>query len=210
MTSRSWFAAVALLVIYGAAQTLKGRGMPTEPAHPQLLLKEMPKLMGNWTGEDEALDPEIFRHIGAQDAINRSYHDRRGNIIAMHRAMFVEYGVQGHPHSPEECYPSAGYHVVETRDVYLDSDKQHAHPSRLLTLEKDGQQIYCLFWYQIGSSTFCDGIAERPLVLGLRGQKTWPPLIKVMLQASAASPEKAEHQLKDLAEPIFAWTKEFH
>jgi EpsI family protein len=210
LTTRVCLAAATLLGIFGAAESLKWRGMPTEVAHPQFRLKEMPRRLGTWTGEDEVLDADIFKHIGAQDAINRTYRDQRGNVVATHSAMFVEYGVRDHPHSPEECYPAAGFRIVDSRDVYLASDKQSARPTRLLTLERNGEQVYCLFWYQFDNATFCDGNAERRLVLGFRGRKTWPLLIKVMLQTSGVSPERAERQLKDLAEFIFAWTKDFH
>ena len=65
--------------------------MPTETAHVQLQLNEMPRQAGNWIGEDNGLDTEVFKAIGAKDAINRTYRDQRGNTISLHSAVFLEY-----------------------------------------------------------------------------------------------------------------------
>jgi EpsI family protein len=210
MSARLFVAAFTVLGIYFGANSLKGGGMPTEMAHPHLQIEEMPKTFGGWTGEDTALNPEMFRAIGAAMAINRNYRDQQGNTISMHSAVFQDSGMRDLPHSPEICYPASGFRIVESRDIYLNSDKQSANPVRLITLERDGQKIYCLFWYQFGDKSFCDTYAHRRVILGLRGQKTWPPLVKVMLQSNSDSPQRAEQLLKNLAESIFAWSKDFH
>jgi EpsI family protein len=217
MIARVCVAIVGLLVIYGAAEKLKGRGMPTELAKPQMTIQEMPKKFGPWTGEDSTLDPEVFKAIGAKEAIDRIYRDKAGAEVTLHSAVFLEYGVQGVPHPPDICYPSAGYHINDSKVIDLiegeppdGKESKGTHPARLLTFEKDSRIVYCLYWYQFGDATVYDGGAQRKLILGFRGQTTWPPLIKVMLQTSANTPEEAQRRLLDLAAPAFAWTKGFH
>lgn len=211
MNVRLIAATAMLLGIYGGARFLSGKSMPTEVINPQRHLKDMPRRLGVWQSKDDPLDPYVFRHIGATDAINRVCRDALGNSVSMHVAVFNKYPVYGVPHSPEECFPSGGYHVLDTRSVTFNSSEQSPKSACLLSLEQHEQPVYCLFWYQFGDVTFSDAQTERRLVLGFRGRKTaWPLLIKVMLTTSATSPERAERLLDDLAKPVFAWTKEFH
>jgi hypothetical protein len=208
MTARVCFAGLALLGIYGAAQSLKDRGMPTELAHPQLRLEELPKTFGSWTGDDSPLDPAVFAAIGAEMAINRRYRDDR-LIIDMSSAVFLRYGVRV-LHPPELCYQGSGYTVADAETVQIEADGSGAHLARLLTLDGKGPPVYCLYWYQIGAATFWDGDEQRRVVRGLSGQTTWPPMIKVMLQTGANSPDEAQGRLKSLASSVYAWTKRYH
>jgi uncharacterized protein DUF3485 len=217
MTTRVTIAVVALLLIYGAARVLAGRGMPTELSNPTMTVQQLPKQLGPWTGQDSELDPEVFKAIGAKQAIDRIYKDRAGLEVTLHSAVFLEYGVQGMPHPPEICYPAAGHHINDTKIVDLiegespeGKDSKGTHPAKLLTFEKDSRIIYCLYWYQFGDSTITDGGSQRKLILGFRGRTVWPPLIKVMLQTTATTPEEAQQRLLDFAAPVFAWTKTFH
>jgi hypothetical protein len=212
MTTRLFVATISVLGIYFGADSLKGIGMPTEVAHPQFRLEEMPKSFGHWTGEDTALDPELFRAIGAEMAINRRYKDGRV-AVDMHADvftdLFLQYGV-AIIHSPVNCYPMNGFVVDNSEPVQIESAGNNVHLARLLTLSRDGARVYCLFWYQVGEVTFWNADEQRSVVHTFRGRKTWPPMIKVMLQTSADSPEQAQQRLKPLASSVYAWAREFH
>jgi hypothetical protein len=58
--------------------------------------------------------------------------------------------------------------------------------------------------------TFYDGDGQRRAVWKLRGRKTWPPMVKVMLQTSAADADQAKELLKSLAVPAKAWVDQIH
>jgi EpsI family protein len=210
MTSRIYFSALALLGIFGTAELLKGRGMPTELADPKLRIQALPRQVGQWTAEDDRKpDPEIFKAIGAKDVIDRIYREKRGNSVALHSAVFLTYGIKGLPHPPELCYPGAGFRINESKPVFLESTDKSVHRAQLITFERDGQLTYCLYWYQIGGVTFCDDSDQRQLVLSFRGRTTWPPMVKIMLQTNGGSAEEAERRMKELAEPLLTWTSAF-
>jgi hypothetical protein len=208
MTARVCLAGLALLGIYGAAESIRDRGMPTELARPELLLKELPITFGSWTGTDSRLDPEIFRAIGAKMAINRRYRDDR-SIVDLHSAVFLSYGVRV-LHPPELCYEGSGYTVANGETVPIETDGNGRHVARLLTLEVKESRVYCLYWYQLGAATFWDGDEQRRVVRGLSGQTIWPPMIKVMLQTGANSADEAQGRLKSLASSVYAWNKKYH
>jgi EpsI family protein len=208
MTVRLFVSALALLGIYGAAEVLKGRGMPTELAVPQLKLDEMPKTFGGWKGDDTPLDPQVFQAIGAKMAINRRYKDKLASV-ELHSDVFLNYSVRI-LHPPELCYSSNGFTVNDGETVELNATGEGSHPARFLPMDRDGARTYCLYWYQVGDTTFWTGDDQRRVVLSFRGRATWPPMLKVMLQTEAASRDEAQGRLKDLAAQVYAWTRQYH
>jgi EpsI family protein len=210
LSVRLYLAALALLGIFAVAKALEGRAIPTELAQPRQRLEELPKTFGEWKGEKspQDLDPRIFKAIGAKMATNRLYRERHG-VVSLHCAVFLEYGVRT-LHPPELCYQGIGYTVAESQTVSIGVGAGHTRAVRFLALEHGGQREYCLYWYQIGDTTFWDGDGQRRAVLALRGREVRPPLIKVMLATTARSPEEAAASLKDLAESVYPWTRDFH
>jgi hypothetical protein len=74
-------------------------------------LKDLPKTLGNWRyleGSEASLDPEIAQVTGCADHVIRTYVDELTGVgvtacVLYGRAESVS------PHTPEVCYPSAGY-----------------------------------------------------------------------------------------------------
>jgi hypothetical protein len=113
-------------------------------------------------------------------------------------------------HSPEICYPSNGYRVINGEETVFVSDRSGAHKARFIAVERDDARLYCLYWYQVGDTTFWESDGQRRVVQSFRGRDTWPPMVKVMLQTSAKSPDEAQGRLKDLASLVYAWTRAYH
>jgi len=208
MTVRILIAAVCLLAIHEMAELLKGRGMPTEPAPLDLRLEEMPLSFDAWTGKDIPLDPHVFQAIGAEMAVNRRYQNRSA-AVDLHSDVFTTYGIRV-LHPPELCYSSNGFLVEGGETMEISGKDKKAHAARFLTMTRNDQHVYCLYWYQVGDKTFWNGDDQRRVVQSFRGQKFWPPMIKVMLEISANSPDEAQKQLKPLAEPVYDWVCNYH
>ncbi len=209
MTTRLFIAAAILLGIAGGVSWVRGRGMPTQPTPLEMKAEDLPPTFGDWKGEAVALDPEMFAHIGAQMAIDRMYHDRRGNAISLHMAVFDKSdGFQGLPHQPEVCYTSGGWHMGDARPVSL--DRTNDNLAKLCPVERRGDNCFVLYWYQIDGRSYFTGDRQRQIMLGLRGRATRPPVVKVMLHVNAANPVEAEKLVTSVASQVFAWTKDFH
>ena len=183
--------------------------MPTELAPLQLPLDRMPRTFGSWTGDDVRLDPQLFQAIGAEMVINRRYRDKEA-AVELHgdvfTKLFMRAGVRT-PHQPEECYANNGFIVESSETVRIPTPGDGSQPARLLTLSRDGSRVYCLYWYQVGETTFWNSDNQRRVVQAFRGRPTWPPMIKVMLQTSANSSAEAQQRLTSLAGLVYAWTR---
>jgi exosortase len=75
-------------------------------------IERLPATIGNWKGRAQAVDPRAIEGAGLQAAVSRSYvHSATGSAISV---MLV----CGRPgpvsvHTPEICYPGAGYRAVQ-------------------------------------------------------------------------------------------------
>ena len=164
--------------------------------------------IGKWTGEDIAVDERITQATGAEVTVDRLYRNAAEQAVMAHCAMFQKFGVRI-LHSPEECYAGNGFQIVHSTLVRLPLESQTEITARLLTLERKGETVYVLYWYQFNDRSFVDGDGQRRVFLTFRGKKFRPPLIKVMLQAKAPSGDAAKGLLSDMALPLFQWTSQY-
>jgi hypothetical protein len=211
MTIRLLIASAAVLTIYGAAHWVRDRGMPSKPAPLEMKISELPTTLGDWKGETTALDPQTFNAIGATMTIDRIYRNGHSQTISLHSAVFDRlYGAQGLWHPPEVCYSTHGWQIGDGKLLSLDQAGATGDTARLISVERRGATDYVLYWYQIEGQAFCDGDRQRQIFLGCRGRSVCPPVVKVMLFASAPNAEEAEKTLLGFAGSVFAWTRQFH
>jgi len=211
MIIRLLLAAAIMLGIYGAVRWVRDRGMPTICSPIEMKIGDLPTSLGEWKGETVALDPEMFKAIGAQMAVDRTYRDHQGRSVSLHAAVFAKPELaNGLAHSPEICYPSSGWRIGEPKIVALDRSGTTDNAAKLMPVERRGETAYVLYWYQIDGHAYCTGDRQRQLIHGVRGRPTFPAIVKVMLHTVAPTPEAAEKTLMSLAAETFAWTQSFH
>lgn len=78
-------------------------------------LKDLPRTFGDWTlmeGGERQIDPQILRVAGSSDHILRIYKDEQTGVTLTAMVLYgrsdLVYG-----HTPDICYPSSGYSLVE-------------------------------------------------------------------------------------------------
>ncbi len=81
---------------------------------PPFRLEELPRDLGTWQSikeNDSQLDPQVARIAGSSDSIIRTYMDRKSGD---QMSALIIYGLsqQVFAHSPDACYPAAGYQLV--------------------------------------------------------------------------------------------------
>jgi EpsI family protein len=125
----------------------------TRIERPALLgpLSSVPTELGDWLGEDLALDADVFRESQADDYINRAYESRTRPGLRIR--LWVNYSRPGNNlrHSPEKCLPSAGWDKVESECRVLPLDRPGANPlmcTRLVYSKGELAQVIG-FWYYI-------------------------------------------------------------
>lgn len=108
-------AACALLVASGVARGWQARRIENmlEAGRrvTRLDLETVPNTLGPWRGQAFSIDEQIARGTGADQIVTRRYvNENTGATVEL----ILLYGPAGEMfiHSPEVCYPSAGYDLV--------------------------------------------------------------------------------------------------
>ena len=119
---------------------------------PVIDLAKIPFNLGPWKGEKKELDPLIAQATGADQIITRRYvNQQTGSTIDA----IVLYGpaVEVYLHSPEVCYPAAGYAQVAGPDGREIKVGDMSAPFRSLVYSKgeggpgELQEVYYSWWY---------------------------------------------------------------
>ncbi len=113
-------AACVLLVASGVARGWQARrienALETGRRVARLDLETVPNTLGPWRGEAFRIDEQIARGTGADQIVTRRYvNENTGAVVEL----ILLYGPAGEMfiHSPEICYPSAGYELVAGPDL---------------------------------------------------------------------------------------------
>ena len=96
-------------------------------------LAELPRTAATWQaseGSDVQLDLDVARIAGSSDHIVRSYLDEKTGEQASVLLLYgLAAGVFGH--TPEVCYPAAGYQARQGSDRWLDRGAGREGPGAL-------------------------------------------------------------------------------
>jgi hypothetical protein len=122
-------------------------------------LASIPLVMGDWVGQDVAVNPDVLRESQADDYLNREYTSRSRNSVRCQ--LWVNYSRRGDNlrHSPEVCLPSGGWSKVEADCRVLEIEYPARPPLPVMRLAyARGELVQRIgFWYYI----FGEGRLER-------------------------------------------------
>jgi len=192
---------VVLLLAEVGLRAMDSSLAPLPAELPERPLKSVPKQLNGWDSQDLPLDPAILKQSGAATMLDRMYSNPIGDEIAISLGIWtdVESGI---PHSPELCYPGAGWDIVNRKAVTVEG-KGLSVPALLLKLEKSGERILVLYWYQCGNRSLSRPEDLRVIRQSLRGsQNEMPPVVKAMLQSGNRNQDVGEQQLMSLASSL--------
>jgi hypothetical protein len=174
---------------------------------PAWNIADLPKQLGDWKGEDVKLDAKLFEATGAASVVERQYRNiKTGIIVSIHLAIFKDANV-GIWHNPISCYDSAGWVPVAWTKMPISEKNQNGDQLLLTTWEKSGERAIIGHWYQLGEYRLYErwdlGFNIR---WKMRGLKTWPATIKVLLSADAGpTPDATKTQLVQFADLVHKW-----
>lgn len=107
--------AVTVLTLAVSAQAGLDAAMAIDRPALKGKLASIPTELGDWVGEDVAVDPAVLKEAQADDYLSREYVDRRrpGRRLTL----WINYSREGLNlrHSPEICLPSGGWAKVESQ-----------------------------------------------------------------------------------------------
>jgi EpsI family protein len=140
--------AVIILAAQGAA--LHVLSIPEKGAIiPQLA--NMPEQLGSWkTISEQALDPAVEEYLKPDSYLLRDYSNgENGGAINLFVAYFKSLQSGYGPHSPSVCLPGNGWLVRERTILNFEvPGRDTAIPVNKFLMEKAGQHILVVYWYQ--------------------------------------------------------------
>ena len=199
-----------LLVIFAGGmfiwvQRVRDANAPDEVALPKNDPRDFPLEIGDWRGEKQELDPEIFEAVGASFVSDRVYRNSMGKGVSVHMAVFMDYRSAA-VHNPNRCYRAHGHDQLNSDIVTFKTKEGKSLPVCLSRWNRHaGGRIQTLYWYQIGDQVVHDRVGMGTARWALRGQKVWPPMIKVLLHTEETNPQHAEDRLREMATIIYDW-----
>ena len=148
-SSRHWsrFCAAAILLA-GAAAFLEAHRQP-EPAAPRRPLLEFPLALGDWSGRDFVLDPEVLKVLGAGDVLTRLYQK---NIAVPPVDLFIAYFPSQRTgetiHSPQNCLPGTGWMPLDHSFLSITGPGGRKIVVNRYLIGKGLDRDLVLYWYQ--------------------------------------------------------------
>jgi len=121
--------------------------------------EQVPDRIGTWTEtEEQPLEPEVAAYLRPDDYIQRGYVSKEpvsslSLFVAYFKSLQESYG----PHSPRACLPGSGWLVHLWQVIGMPvSNGQDTVPVNEYVLEKGGQRILVLYWYQNGRRVWAE------------------------------------------------------
>ena len=204
---RVYIVLALLPLTWWAARLMNAAIEPPGVDMPEWSFAEMPRLLGNWQGEDREPDPriDIATEAKLDTIVNRTYRDNAGHFINMHAAMF-DNPKGGVYHSPLNCLRSQGWEKLSETRSNLQINDELTLPVDVTYWDRKGEKLMVVYWYQLGEHVLFGrwdlGLKVR---WSLAGKPAWPALIKVMFTMPVSEPEEAKAAILSFAECVAKW-----
>jgi EpsI family protein len=206
--TRLFIVALLVALLSGLTYVVPAWLSPKSVEPPARDFAKMPLQFGPWRGEEVQLDPDIFIATDATFVVERRYRDDENQIVSLHTALYDDPD-RGVYHSPMNCYQSAGWEKVDDTPLQLQVGEGSSIRVSLTTWKLKGERVLVMYWYQLGEYILYDRYDLGSVRWRMAGQKTWPTLVKVLLQTPATNPEnEAKDRIESFAKYVYQWMNE--
>ena len=129
---------------------LTGFASRSERIEPNRDFDEFPKALGNWQGQVDKLDPQVYRILGVDDSILLNFRSPDHRVVQLYVGFYQSQKEGDLIHSPKNCMPGAGWNIVESRveTIELPAAEKGSMDAILLKLKKGNRKQYVLYWFQ--------------------------------------------------------------
>jgi EpsI family protein len=172
------------------ARTLEAR-RPEIQTLPNLTA--LPRVMGDWVGEDYPMSEVVSEALGADVILNRLYQGPGGAPVWVFVAYFREQEVGSQIHSPQHCVPGNGWTIQSVGRTRVDMGGREAEVQRL-AIDRNGDGQEMLYWFRTRSGVLAGeyGLKLDLVKNSLRGR----PIDAAFIRYTA--PAGYEAQLREL------------
>ena len=160
--------------------------------------KKLPLQIGDWAGQDVALDEDIVLATDTDAHLNRRY--LRPNTLDS-IGLYIAYGARARdlmPHQPEVCYTGAGWTLIDKHSVELPIGDGIKLPCRILQFKRGtlNTEKTIVLDYYIVDGQYC-GDVSLLRSKAWRGSGTIEYVAQVQIVALAAS-NQADSEIKSI------------
>jgi hypothetical protein len=204
IASRLFIAAICVAATQAAIWNLQRHTALLAAQAEKFDVDALPLELGAWAGTAAELDPGVFKQVGALSMTNRRYSTEAGRQAAVHLATYATSEMLV-PHPPNLCLTGSGWTILKD-GWHNDRDRRY----RLMLIERDGMRAAVAYWYQLGTDVAADRNDLRKILQKFRRDRTsWPPMVKVLLQAPVIfSEDDAIADCRELGAAIYEWVKD--
>lgn len=178
-------ARVLLVVLLLAATGLylqARQGKEVVPPAPEAA--SFPSQVGSWTGQDQAIPPEILRVLGPGDFLSRTYTNSAAGVpyVDFFIGYFPSQSTGDTIHSPKNCLPGSGWTPMETGYLQIPlAGRPPLQVNRYIIAQSSARDLV-LYWYQAhGRTTPSEYWARLYLVAdAIRVNRTDGALVRII------------------------------
>jgi exosortase D (VPLPA-CTERM-specific) len=114
----------------------------------RLELKNFPARLGDWTGNDVAIEKSVLDILRPSDYLLRVYENaQRDNYIDLFIPFYRSQRAGEAPHSPQNCLPGSGWSPVENRHIMLSVSGYDSFPANRYLITKGDSRQLVLYWF---------------------------------------------------------------
>lgn len=129
-------------------------------------LVSIPLNLGDWTGRDEPVQPDIVERAQTTEYLSRTYESRKQPGLSLR--LWINYSRHGNNlrHTPEICLPSGGWNKIEsqTRVLAVPVGPARSIPITRLGYGRGELVEHVGFWYYIfGEGTLENYVRRLPI-----------------------------------------------
>lgn len=190
--TKGFFLPVSLVLVAQAAAihmlSIPERDLPIPGLH------KLPFELGEWraTGE-QSLEADVAEYLRPDEYIIRNYvaEHRAASInvfVAHFKSLQDNYG----PHSPRICLPGSGWLVRSSKITNLQvPGRAGGIPVNEYVLEKSGESILVLYWYQNNRNVWAEEFQAKLTMLPdlIRYRRSDVSLVRLISPMRANTPE---------------------
>lgn len=136
--------------------------LTAEPGEASIAL---PRQLGPWVASgDEELEAWILEEAGPDAYVMRRYQREGAAPVWLYVGLYARWSGFGRaPHSPEGCYPSAGWEILDRLPVDVSAAAGERFRASLLEVHQSGREQAVLYWFQPPGRWPSDGTVEQLL-----------------------------------------------
>ena len=125
------------------------------PPAPQM--QRVPRQLGQWRSvRDSELPLEVRRVLRADSVLLRDYELTPESQVQLFVAYYRTQHAGESMHSPRNCLPGSGWQPISQSLVKLDLGKGTQEWVNRYVVERDGQRLLVVYWYQEHDRTVAD------------------------------------------------------